>query len=85
MLANFKIPSIEELRNLRAETMSNNENNAIANLAERYFSKQNEFKSITSLNKYMTELSDDDFELFVEHILNIIEDKKTLDLWGKLK
>lgn len=73
MLANFKIPFIEELRNLRAETMSNN---AIDNLAERYFSKQNEFKSITALNKYMTELSDDDFELFVEHILNIIENEK---------
>tara|TARA_E500000081_G_scaffold151004_1_gene180516 strand:+ start:2061 stop:2297 length:237 start_codon:yes stop_codon:yes gene_type:complete len=73
MLANFKIPLIEELKNLRAETMSNIENNVIANLAERYFSKQNEFKSITALNKYMTELSDDDFELFVEHILNIIE------------
>ena len=56
--------------------MSNTENEAIANLAERYFSKQNEFKSITALNKYMTELSDDDFELFVEHILKIIENEK---------
>ena len=75
MLANFKIPLIEELKNLRAETMSNIENDVIANLAERYFSKQNEFKRITELNKYMTELSDDDFELFVEHILKIIENE----------
>jgi hypothetical protein len=37
---------------------------------------RNEFKSITALNKYMTELSDDDFELFVEHILKIIENEK---------
>lgn len=75
MLGNFKISFIEELKNLRAETMSNIENDVIANLAERYFSKQNEFKSITALNKYMTELSDDDFELFVEHILKIIENE----------
>jgi hypothetical protein len=73
ILSSLRIPFIEDLKNLRAETMSNN---AIDNLAERYFSKQNEFKSIASLNKYMTELTDDDFELFVEHILNIIENEK---------
>ena len=76
MLANFKIPFIEELKNLRAETMSNNENNLIADLAQRYFNKQDEFKSLEDLNTYLNKLSDDDFELFLGQIVKILEDEK---------
>tara|TARA_B100000282_G_C31696455_1_gene474073 strand:+ start:434 stop:670 length:237 start_codon:yes stop_codon:yes gene_type:complete len=76
MLANFKIPFIEELKNLRAETMSNNENNLIADLAQRYLNKQDEFKSLEDLNTYLNKLSDDDFELFLGQIVKILEDEK---------
>ena len=74
MLANIKIPYIEYLKTLRAETNSNKRmKDQIQFLSNEYINKQNKFKSIIDLNKYMSELNDTDFETFVGSMLDIME------------
>lgn len=74
MLANIKIPYIEYLKTLRAETNSNKRmKDQIQFLSNEYINKQDKFKSIIDLNKYMSELNDTDFETFVGSMLDIME------------
>tara|TARA_B110000495_G_scaffold170054_1_gene157667 strand:- start:3468 stop:3698 length:231 start_codon:yes stop_codon:yes gene_type:complete len=74
MLANMKFSFLEQIKKLRAEVPQEYSNARKIKL--KYFNRQKQFKSIDELNTHLNKLNDEEFALFTDKMVKILEDNE---------
>lgn len=74
MINNQRFAYLESLKDLRAEVPSEYSPNT--ELKYKYINKQDQFKSIDELNTYLNKLNDEEFDIFTEQMIKILQEEQ---------